>query len=300
MKQASAILHRLAQMPRSAKFVSLSFVVSSLTTGCVGSSDAEDTRGDFHDVTVSWHMKNVDGTPMSACPTGFTKLVTRLYKDGYVEPPDSIVTQPCTPTGTLTKSLPTSGQVLDETTRGTAAMAYFDYDTSKDFSIDVTEETETTHAARTPLYDTTLTSDLSIDFDIYPEGGVGVSAWILNSASTTAPLATCAAAGVDEIEYAVRPYNDDTAPLVVGGSWPCDHADPYFYYSPGGNFEIPDAAAFQLGVGHTKGYAPGDYFVELRAKRAGAVVGRSTSSMTVGTQNAAIRIAEDTITITDR
>ena len=67
--------------------------------------------------------------------SGFTKMVIRLYKAGYVEPPDSIVKQPCSPDGTLTKSLPTSGEVLDETTRGTAAEAYFDYDTHKDFSI---------------------------------------------------------------------------------------------------------------------------------------------------------------------
>ena len=285
-------------MSRSVDFITLSLLASSLAAGC--SSSKDDTRAGFHNVTVKWHLKNVDGTPMTACPTGFTKMVIRLYKAGHVEPPDSIVKQPCTPDGTLTKSLPTSGEVLDETTRGTAAEAYFDYDTHKDFSIDITEETESTFAAQTPQYNTTLSSDLGIDFDIYPAGGVGVSAWVLVSAATTAHLASCTAAGVDEIEYAVRPYNDTTAPLVVGGSWPCNHADPYFYYSPGGNFDIPDPAENQLGVGHTKGYVPGDYFVELRAKRAGAIVGRSVSSMTVTDKNTAVRILDDTITITDR
>jgi hypothetical protein len=98
----------------------------------------------------------------------------------------------------------------------------------------------------------------------------------------------------------VRPYADDTAPLVVGGSWPCGNTDPYFYYSPRGNFSIPDPNENQLGVGHTKGYAPGSYFVELRAKRAGAVVGRSMSSMIMDDKDSAIRIADDIITITDR
>jgi hypothetical protein len=78
------------------------------------------------------------------------------------------------------------------------------------------------------------------------------------------------------------------------------HANPYFFYSPRGNFQIPDADEHQLGVGHTKGYAPGDYFVELRAKRAGVVVGRSESSMIMDDQNSAIRISHDDITITDR
>ncbi len=290
-------------MPKASDTIAICLLVSSLATGCSlipASDDADDTRSEFHDVTVSWHLKKLDGTPMSACPAGFTKLVAHLYKAGYVEPPDSIIRMPCTPSGSLTQSLPTAGQVIDESTRGTAAVAHFDYEPRKDIFIDVTEETEETFAAQTPIYYTTLTSDLSIDFDIYPDGGVGVSAWTLVSSLTSGKLASCAAAGVDELEYAVRPYSDDTAPLVVGGSWPCDHADPFFYYSPRGNFEIPDPAEHQLGVGHTKGYAPGDYFVELRAKRAGAVVGRSMSSMIMDDKNSAIRIAGDEITISDR
>lgn len=286
-------------MSRASVSIAVSVLISSLATGCPASDDT-DTRSDFHDVTVSWHLKKLDGQPMTACPPGFTKLVIHLYKGGYVEPPDSIVRMPCTPDGSLTQSLPTAGEVLDETTRGTAAEGYFDYEPRKDIFIDVTEETELTFAAQTPVYYATLASDLSIDFDIYPEGGVGVSAWSLVSSLTTSRLASCAAAGVDEIEYAVRPYADDTAPLVVGGSWPCTHADPYFFYSPGGNFNIPDPDEFQLGVGHTKGYAPGDYFVELRAKRGGTVVGTSMSSMIIATKNDAARILDDEITITDR
>ena len=278
-------------------------LLSSLATGCFPLSeedDSDDTRSDFHDVTVRWHLKNLDGTPMSSCPAGFTKLVAHLYKTGYGEPPDSILRMPCTPDGSLTQPLPTAGQVINESTRGTAAVAYFDYEPRKDIYLDITEETEETFAAQTPVYYTTLTSDLSIDFDIYPEGGVGVAAWTLVSSLTSSRLASCAAAGVDQIEYAVRPYADDTAPLVVGGSWPCDHADPYFYYSPRGNFEIPDPDEHQLGVGHTKGYAPGSYFVELRAKRAGTVVGRSMSSMIMDSNNSAIRILDDEMTISDR
>lgn len=280
--------------------LALSVLLSSLVTGCLSPARDDDTRADFHDVTVRWHLKNLDGTLMAACPTGFTKVVAHLYKIGFVEPPDSTVRLPCTPEGSLTQALPTAGDLLDETTRGTGSEGYFDYEPRKHIYLDVTEETERAFAADTPVYYTTLTGDLTIDFDIYPDGGVGVAAWSLVSAATSARLASCAAAGVDEIEYAVRPYLDDTAPLVVGGSWPCDHADPYFAYSPPGNFPIPDPDELQLGVGHTKGYAPGDYFVELRAKRAGAIVGRSESSMIVDDQNAAIRIADDEIEIGDR
>jgi len=286
-------------MSKATVSIAVSVLISSLATGCPSSDDG-DTRSDFHDVTVSWHLKKLDGQVMSACPAGFTKLVIHLYKTGYVEPPDSIVRMPCTPEGSLTQSLPTAGEVLDESTRGTSGEAYYAYEPRKDFYIDVTEETEQTFAAKTPVYYTTLTSDLSIDFDIYPDGGVGVSAWSLVSSLTTSKLASCASAGVDEIEYAMRPYNDDTAPLVVGGSWPCTHADPYFYYSPGGNFDIPDPDEFQLGVGHTKGYAPGEYFVELRAKRGGTIVGSSMSSMIIDTKNSADRILNDEITISDR
>jgi hypothetical protein len=290
-------------MFKAAGSIALSMLISSLATGCFlvpSSDDDDDTRADFHDVTVRWHLKKLDGTAMSACPAGFTKLVTHLYKTGFVEPPDSIIRTPCTPDGSLTQSLPTAGEVLDESTRGTAAEGHYDYEPRKDIYMDVTEETEETFAAQTPVYNTKLTSDLTIDFDIYPDGGVGVAAWTLVSSLTTSKLASCAAAGVDEIEYAVRPYSDDTAPLVVGGAWPCDHADPYFYYSPRGNFEIPDAEEHELGVGHTKGYAPGDYFVELRAKRAGTVVGRSMSSMSMDGENSAIRMADDEISISDR
>lgn len=288
-------------MPTGSDFA-LSVLISSLAAGCAlpGSEKDDDTRSSFHDVTVRWHLKNLDGTPMSACPAGFTKMVTHLYKTGYVEPPDAIIRMPCTPEGSVTQPVATAGDLLDETTRGSAAEGYFDYEPRKDIYLDVTEETERTFAAKTPVYYTQLTSDLTIDFDIYPDGGVGVSAWSLVSALTTSRLASCAAAGVDEIEYAVRPYNDDEAPLVVGGSWPCEHADPYFYYSPRGNFEIPDPDELQLGVGHTKGYAPGDYFVELRAKRAGQVVGRSMSSMNMDGESSAIRIDHDEITISDR
>lgn len=290
-------------MPKATGAIALSVLFSSLATGCFlseGSEREDDTRSDFHDVTVNWQLKNLNGTPMSACPTGFTKMVTHLYKYPFVEPPDSIVRMPCTPNGTLTRSLATAGDLIDENSRGTAAVAYYDYEPRKEIWLDVTEETEETFAAQTPFYVTQLTSDLTIDFDIYPDGGVGVSAWSLVSSATSAKLASCAAAGVDEIEYAVRDYSDDTAPLVVGGSWPCDHADPYFFYSPRGNFNIPDPEEHQLGVGHTKGYAPGSYFVELRAKRAGVVVGRSMSSMNMDGKNSAIRILDDEITITDR
>jgi hypothetical protein len=282
---------------------SIALLITSLATGCFlapPSEKDEDTRSDFHDVTVRWHLRKLDGSVMAACPPGFTKLVTHLYKEGYVEPPDSIVRMPCTPEGSLTQPLATAGELLAEETRGDPVQAYYDYAPRKDIYLDVTEETEETFAAQTPTYYTELTADLTIDFDIYPEGGVGVSAWTLVSSLTTGKLASCAAAGVDEIEYAVRPFSDEAAPLVVGGSWPCDHADPYFYYSPGGTFQIPDADEYQLGVGHTKGYAPGEYFVELRAKRAGTVVGRSTSSMIVAPGNSAIRIHDDEITISDR
>jgi hypothetical protein len=144
-----------------------------------------------------------------------------------------------------------------------------------------------------------LTSDTTIDFDLSPGGGVGVAAWSLSSSLTSAPLTSCATAGVDQIEYAVRPYNDDTAPLVVGGSWPCEQIDPYFYYDPDGNSTLLDED-YELGSGHTRAYAPDDYYVELRAKRAGAVVGRGMGSFSAVDENGAHRINGSDIPINDR
>ncbi|CAN5917057.1 hypothetical protein BH11MYX2_BH11MYX2_23920 [soil metagenome] len=296
-------MHRLACV--------VSLLTAPLAVGCGGSSNggsddtgddgsdagngSADTRGDKHDVTIAWHIRNLDGTVKSACPAGFDKLIFRLYKDGYVEPPDSIVRMPCTTEGTLTRSLPTSGQLESPTEPG----SYYDYTTRKDVSIDVTEDTEEAFAARSEIYRTQLTADLSMDFDLYPDGGKGVAAWVLQSSLTDTALGSCAAASVDTIEYATKTYNTND-PLVVGGSWPCANKDPYFFYSPGGNFEIPDPDEHQLGVGHTKCYPPGEYYVELRAKRAGATVGTSVSSMIIDDHNNAIRIVDDVLTITDR
>lgn len=297
----------------STRFACWVFALASLLTACGGGSGSggDDTSGDdggggdgsgsaapgdFHNVTFNWHLKNNDGTAMAACPAGFDKLIFRMYKDGYVEPPGSIERKPCTPSGTLTKSIPTSGVVESTTEPG----SYYDFETKKDFDIELTEETEEVYAAKTDWYRTELTADLTMDFDIYPAGGYGVASWELRSMNTGAALISCAAAGVDEIEYAVRPFTDDQAPLVVGGSWPCDHKDPYFKYSPGGNFPIPDDEEHDLGVGHTKGYAPLSYYVELRAKRAGVVVGKSESSMNISDGNTSDRIHDDFMIITDR
>ncbi|HTL34313.1 MAG TPA: hypothetical protein VL326_14400 [Kofleriaceae bacterium] len=243
--------------------------------GCLlESGKADDSRSGFHDVTVKWHLRKLDGSLMAACPAGFTTLYTHLYRLGYVEPPDALVETPCTPEGSLTQKLATAGDLIDESTRDQDAHGYYDYHPEKDIWIDVSEETGRVNAASSFLMHTELKADMTIDFDIVPEGGVGVAAWQLISKGTMAPMASCASAGVDEIEYATRSYNSSD-PLVVGGSWPCTQIDPFFYYDPDGNSTLPDADAFQLGTGHTRALAPDSYYVELRAKRAGVVVGKS-------------------------
>lgn len=249
---------------------------------------------------MKWHIRNLDNTVMASCPRGFTTLITHLYRAGYVEPPDALVTTPCTPEGSLTKSVATAGDLIDETTRQNAVHGYYDYTPHKDIWIDVTEETQSAYAAVSFTYHIKeLTSDTTIDFDLYPDGGVGLAAWSLSSSASSAPLTSCATAGVDEIEYASRLYSDDTAPLVVGGSWPCDAVDPFFYYDPDGN-STTLGDKYKLGSGHTRAYAPKSYYVELRAKRAGVVVGTSRGSLAAGGNNTAHRIIGSDIPINDR
>jgi hypothetical protein len=86
---------------------------------------------------------------------------------------------------------------------------------------------------------------------------------------------------------------------VVGGSWPCKQVDPYFYYDPDGN-STTLGDDFKLGSGHTRAFAPESYYVELRAKRAGVVVGRSMGSLSANDKNSAHRIHSTDIPIDDR
>ena len=275
-----------------------SLLISGSSPGCFlipADGKDDDSRSGFHDVTVSWHLRNLDGTVMASCPAGFTTLAAHLYLLGFSEPPDALLRKPCTPEGSLTQPVATAGELLDEASGG-----YYNYLPQKDIWIDVTEETQSAFAAVSYLYHVEeLTAKTTIDFDIYPAGGVGVAAWTLSSSLTSAPLATCAAAGVDEIEAAVRPYGDVTAPLVVSGTWPCGQIDPYFYYDPDGNSTLLDEA-FELGSGHTRAFAPEDYYVEMRAKRGGVIVGTGEGNFSAEPQNGAHRINGTDIPIDDR
>jgi hypothetical protein len=271
-------------------------------SGCqllIADETPEDTRSGFHDVTVNWHLKNLDGTVMSACPQGFSTLVTHLYQEGYVEPEDALVKTPCTPEGSLTQPVATAG---DLPVPGDIAGAHFPYDAQKDIWMDVTEETQSELAARSYVfYVEKLESDLTIDFDMYPAGGVGVAAWTLQSSFTSAPIPSCETAGVDEIEAAVRRYDaGEDAPYVVAGNWPCDAVDPYFYYDPTGNGTTLDGE-FELGSGHTVALEPTDYEVEMRGKRDGTIVGTGIGYLTMlFDENGATMINSDPITIMDR
>ena len=145
-----------------------------------------------------------------------------------------------------------------------------------------------------------LDSDRTIDFDIYPAGGVGVAAWELGSSFTSAPIPSCATAGVDQIEAAVRRYDaGEDAPFAVAGTWPCEQVDPYFYYDPDGNSTTLDGE-FELGSGHTAALEPGDYEVEMRAKRSGVIVGTSMGYFSAEGGNGSRGINHDAIPIDDR
>jgi hypothetical protein len=258
--------------------------------------DSDQPAG-FHNVTINWQLKNVNGTPMTACPPGFDTIYVNLYRnpDGLVAPPDAEVTLPCTPSGTLTRPVATTGRYYLEDG------SYFGYTAQKDFLFKVTEATLSVEAARTSYYYVEeLTTDLTLNFDVYPAGGVGVVAWQFSSMLTGAPLASCATAGVDTIEAAIRPFNDSGAPLVVVGSWPCTAVDPYQYYEPNGNgFALLDGQ-YELGSGTSTGIAAGEYFAELRAKRANVVVGTLDGQVIIEDRNDANPFTPSNITITDR
>lgn len=244
-------------------------------------ADSDQPSG-FHTVTMNWTLKNVDGSTMTACPAGFTKIWANFYRnhDGQIAPDEAQAIIDCTPTGTVTRQVATSGRTY------LPDGSYYPFVPQKDFIIVVTEETLTAEAARTPYYYVeALTTDLTLDFDIYPAGGRGTMAWELTSMNTTAALASCAAAGVDTIETAIRPFDDTGAPLVVVGSWPCTANDPYSYYEPNGNgFALIDQP-YELGSGMTAGIAEGTYFAEARAKRGNAIVGTSDGQLVIETKN---------------
>jgi hypothetical protein len=260
----------------------------------------DDSRGGFHDVTVNWRLLNVDETVMPACPPGFTTIAVHLYRANYLEPPDALVLEPCTPAGSKTYEVATSGELLDEVTTGSGPNAYFDYTPEKDIWIDVTEETQSAFAASSFLYTVQLDDDLEINFELYPEGGVGVGTWSLTSTFTGARLASCEAAGVDEIEAAARSYDDETAQLEVIGTWPCNNVDPYYFYAPDGNSQLFNPDELELGTGGTTGLAPGSYFIEMRAKRAGTVVGTAEASLSVEGHHSVHVIKPGEIPVTDR
>jgi len=63
---------------------------------------------------------------------------------------------------------------------------------------------------------------------------------------------------------------------------------------------LPGEEKYGLGTGTPRGLATGSYKVELRAKRAGAVVGMTEAELTIDGQNDANPIRPASITINDR
>ena len=282
----------------------LSLLLSVMLSGCfLSSSSSEDfdTRGDYHNVTLNWHIKNVDDSP-AACPAGFTTMFIHMYVLGYAEPADSLFQLPCASDGSITKPIATSGYFVPEDQRDLSVPGKYPYSPLKDFWVDISEETYTKKAAVSfERHVESLDGDMTVDFDIYPAGGVGVLAWRLLSAGSGAPLSSCQTAGVDTVEAALRPYDDDTAPLQLAGSWPCDKADPFFYYNPVGNSTLIDPNNYQLGSGHTHAVTPHDagYYVELRALHGGQIVGTAPSSFYPPSMNGADTLSKYEIPITN-
>lgn len=273
---------------------------SPADAGADAEDDYLDTRSGFHNVTMSWSLKNIDGSLLSACPAGYSMIYANFYRahDSIASPSDAEVKLPCSVQGTVTRPVATAGHYYDPAYEENAN--FFRYEPQKDFLIRVYEETMTRWAATTPYYYVDeLTTDLTLTFDLYPAGGVGVLAWNFESTLTGAPLASCASAGVDQVEAAIRPLAT-TGAFTVVGTWACDARDPYQYYEPNGNgFPVLDEQ-YELGQGTTRALAPGDYEVELRAKRANAVVGTTAANLTIEDKNDPNPIFPSKIIITDR
>ena len=87
---------------------------------------------------------------------------------------------------------------------------------------------------------------------------------------------------------------------MVVGTWGCSDSDPYQYDEPNGNGFPQIDEEYELGSGTTGGIEVGDYKVELRAKRAGTVVGMVEGELTIEAQNDANPITPAVIPITDR
>lgn len=256
-----------------------------------------DLPSGFHDVTVNWQLKNPDGSLLASCPPGFSTIYINFYRnyDGVGAPAEAEAKLPCTVQGTITKEVATQGNQYQEDG------SYFPYVAQKDFILIVTEETLSSEAARTAYYYVDeLKADLTLDFVLYPAGGTGTLAWQFESTLTSAPLASCASAGVDEVEVAIRDYYEPGDPLVVVGTWPCNNIDPYNYYEPNGNGFPQIDEPYEMGSGTTKGLAVGTYFAETRAKRAGVVVGKVDGQLTIEGQNDVNPVWPAKIPIDDR
>jgi hypothetical protein len=268
----------------------------TLLTACL--SEGGDAPADPQNLTVSWRFKDVGGNAI-ACPAGFTRLevtITNEY-DGYYQ---RRVEVPCAASeGTHTESIPTSGR--EEVEPG----AYWTHGKIHDIKLRITDPSGESVAAEAPasVFESpfqvvrlvTLDQDRSVDFDIYPNAGFGISRWHLVSTLTGADLLSCAAAGVDTIRftYFVGFYPGESAPIVT--EWPCDANDLDYSIDPDST---------ELGSGRTRAVAPETYFGTFEALRNGVVVGtRGGDGDAIGFDSRPGQghvITNSNITITDR
>ena len=153
--------------------------IASLATGCIISSDDDDTPGDeVGSIRADWTFHTAAGGALG-CPAGFdTAQVTAVAVDGRDCDPEVLGSATCIDLY----------DCVDGT--GTGDLLATDYNVT----IDITDGGNGVYGSSlTQAVDITV-NDGVVDEDFIDDGGRLVAAWALVDAATNAPL-TCATAG---------------------------------------------------------------------------------------------------------
>jgi hypothetical protein len=259
-------------------------------SGCTLLTDADDTRGGKHTLTVNFHLKGPGGVPAS-CPAGFQDLLlfaSTTGDDGGAGRVQTLV--PCAPSGTATMELYTSGGRTymmegDPNTYGES----FGEDYA--FALSLTDPTGEVQRATSFTAQVKLDHDQAIDVDLYPDAGFMLISWELFSGITESRVFSCPAVAVDEVELRYRLFTFEGDPPAPTSTvrWPCDELHPPYYIS-----------SYSTGQGFTPALAPEDYVGELIGYRGGVEVARDPSiAFNIRSGNALTETAAS-LTVPDR
>jgi hypothetical protein len=227
------------------------------------------------DLTINWAVKDVTSGATTPCPGTYNTMwiVAQPRDADGGDPGDPFWTKLDCGSGAAssTATLYQAGLV----TRTADSGSSFETETSGRYVVwmQMTEPTgEITRAEsmRTPV--DLRGGSKSLDVSIYPDGGLYLMSWTLYSKVAEDPV-TCAAVGVTEIEHRYRPFEDETAPLVVD-RFRCDEL-----------LEGQYIGDYAIGQGLSRPLPAGDYVGTAYALANGTEISSEETSMHIEDKN---------------